>query len=474
MGYTENAKDILQAFYMGKIYPAIVCAMMFFSYMTATEVYVNVVNLVLLSIGLFVCDSIRPFIAVLPSYLYQFSMKTSMPTPEGLGALLSGTNLLLYIASFSLLAIALVTFFLRNGLLSRENLTSLPLKFSAIVLSAAFLVNGIFSDRYVFSSTIYGVIQIVTFFGIFYLFYLGLKNDDADGLVGYLSYVLSWVAVLIFADTLYLYITSSGEFITDGILNRGLIIYGWGNCNTAGQCAAAVIPICFLGVIKNRGYWFYILAATLSLASAYLSTSRNALLLGAFAYVVSLLICCFFGARKARTAITAGSIVAVLAVVMLIFKDTTFVILNQYIDRGMDSSGRFELWDYAVMLFKESPIFGKGFFGTYTETYHLEWGFPTMLHSTPLQLLAGTGVVGFVAYYFYRICTFVPFLKNPNIAKTMIGGSLLVILVGSLIDNFVFYIPHMLFYPVALAIVYKMEADGESSKLDYYNYITRW
>ena len=75
MGYTENAKDILRAFYMGKIYPAIVCAMMFFSYMTATEVYVNVVNLVLLSIGLFVCDSIRPFIAVLPSYLYQFSMK---------------------------------------------------------------------------------------------------------------------------------------------------------------------------------------------------------------------------------------------------------------------------------------------------------------------------------------------------------------------------------------------------------------
>ena len=397
-----------------------------------------------------------------------------MPTPEGLGNLLSGTNLMLYILSFSILGVALVTFFVKNGLVSKDNFKGLPLIFSSAVLSVAFLINGLFSDRYVFMSTVYGVIQIITFFVLFYLFYIGLKNDDADELAGHFSYVLSLVAILIFADTVFLYVTSKGEFITDGVLNRSLILYGWGNCNTAGACAAALIPACFLGAVKNRGYWFYILSATLALASAFLSTSRNAMLVGVLAYVVSLVICCFFGGKRLKIAITAGAVFSVLIALFFIFKDTTYIIFEQYLDRGFDSSGRFELWDYAFNLFKESPILGKGFYGTWTETYHLDWGFPTMLHSTPLQLLSGMGVVGFVAYYFYRICTLVPFFRTPTVEKTLIGGSVLVILVGSLIDNFIFYIPHMLFYPIALAIVYKIYNDGAESRRDYYNYITRW
>ena len=459
---------------MGRIYPVLVCSLMFLAYTTSTEVYINVVNLFLLSIGLLVCDSIRPFIAVLPSYLYQFSIKTNMPTPEGLGSLLSGTNLVLYIISFAVLGAALVTFFVKNRLICRESLKELPLTVSAVVLSVAFLTNGFFSDRYVFSSTVYGVIQIITFFGLFYLFYIGLKNDDANELAGHFSYVMALVAILIFADTIFLYITSEGDFITDGVLNRSLILYGWGNCNTAGQCAAALIPACFLGAARNRGYWFYILSATLALAAAFLSTSRNAMLVGVLAYVVSLVICCFFGGRKLKIAATAGAVFSVLIVLFFVFKDTTYIIFNQYIDRGFDSSGRFNLWDCAINYFKESPIFGKGFYGTWTETYHLEWGFPTMLHSTPLQLLAGMGIVGLVAYTFYRICTLVPFFRNPSLEKTMIGGSILVILVGSLVDNFVFYIPHMLFYPIALAIVYKICNDGAEHRRDYYNYITRW
>ena len=474
MGFFEKSAELLRSFYMGKIYPVTVVLLMFLSYTTATEVYINVVNVALLSIGLLVCDSIRPFIAVLPSYLYQFSVKTAMPTPEGLEYLLSGERLVLYIISFSILAVCLVVFFFKNGLLSGENLKKLPMPFAAILLSAAFLTNGLFSDRYDFSSTVYGIVQIITFFGIFYIFYLGIKNEDWEELVGYMAYVSALIAILIFADTVFLYANYHDTFIIRGRFERGLMLYGWGNCNTAGQCAAVMIPMCFLGVMRRNCTPFYFTAACLALASAFLSTSRNGMLVGSVAFVVCFVLSCFFGENRKSFAIFASAILGALAIFFFVFKDTTFLVLEQYFDRGFSDTGRFKLWSYAWEAFCESPVFGKGFFGLWTDTYHLEWGFPTMLHSTPLQILASMGAFGFAAYLIYRIFTLIPFFKRPNIEKVCLGISILIVLVGSLIDNFIFYIPHMLFYPIALAAAFKIYEDQDESFHDYYNYITKW
>ena len=183
MNLLERPKEILQGFFNGKIYPVVVVLLMFCAYTTSTEAYVNVINLLLLSVGLLVSDSIRPFIAVLPAYLYQFSVKTAMPTPEGLAALFSGTSLVLYVVSFSILALCLVIFFLKNKLLTKENLLSLPMPIAAIILALTMLPNGIFSDRYVGTSTLYGALEIFTLVGIFYIFYLGLKNDSHEEVV---------------------------------------------------------------------------------------------------------------------------------------------------------------------------------------------------------------------------------------------------------------------------------------------------
>ena len=97
-----------------------------------------------------------------------------------------------------------------------------------------------------------------------------------------------------------------------------------------------------------------------------------------------------------------------------------------------------------------------------------------MLHNTILQLLASSGIVGLVGYGVYRAASLVPFIRKPSLEKTMLGLSILIVLVGSLADNFVFYIPHMLYYPIALALAFKIYDDEGQRVRDYYHYILHW
>ena len=474
MSLLEKAKDTLQSFYMGKLYPVIVVLLMFCAYTTSTEAYINVINLLLLSVGLLFTDSLRPLIPVLISYLYQFSPKTAMPTPEGLEALFSGTSLYLYIISFSTLIVCFIIFFIKNKLLTLENLRSTPLLISGAVLLIGFIANGAFSDRFVFTSTLYGLLEVFTLVGIFYIFYVGLKNDNHEELVDYLAFVTALVAILVFADTIFLYATEYDVFIVNGRIERGLMLYGWGNCNTAGNCAVVLIPMCYWGVMKSKAPTFYFICASLAMAAAFLSTSRNALLVGGMLYVICFILCCFIGEKRLKFALFTTATLLILGLLFYFFKDTMLMIVKQYLDRGLNSNERLKLWEYAVEAFKESPILGKGFFGLWTDDYHLTWGFPTMLHNTPLQLLACSGVVGFVAYGFYRLATLTPFIKKPSLAKTLLGFSILAVLIGSLADNFVFYIAHMLYYPIALALAFKIFDDEEQGVRDYFNYILHW
>ena len=88
-----------------------------------------------------------------------------------------------------------------------------------------------------------------------------------------------------------------------------------------------------------------------------------------------------------------------------------------------------------------------------------------MAHNTFFQLLGSLGIVGLLAYGFYRFCSIRPFIKRPTYRKTMIGVAMLTVLGGSLLDNFVFYMLPMFNYAVLFAILYKLvEEEGEEKK----------
>ena len=74
--------------------------------------------------------------------------------------------------------------------------------------------------------------------------------------------------------------------------------------------------------------------------------------------------------------------------------------IETFLNRGMDSSERINLYKEAWALFKEHPIFGvgKGYVGTNIEpnAMGVYW-----FHSTIMQVLACMGIVGLVAYIYY-------------------------------------------------------------------------
>lgn len=448
--------DSLKRFFMGKIYPFFVVVLMFVSYVTSTEVYVNVINLFLLSLALLVCDSIRPLIAVLPAYLYQFSAKTAMPTPEGLKFLLSGRNLMLYIVSFSALAFALVIFFVKNRLLTKDKIKALPHPIVTVFLSAAFLLNGFLSETASFASFMYGVVQIVTFFGIFYIFFLGIENEDLGELMLHFAYVTALLSILIFADIAFFYATNFDAIVVNGKIVREELVFGWGISNTAGQLAAVLIPMCFFGVMKSSRPLFYTFSASLAFLSIFLSTSRNAILTGGVILICCIILASFIGEMRKKFRALLLICITVVAALLYFFKDLSAPIIDSFISRSSSMEERLRLWEYAFEEFKDSPVFGKGFYGLWTDFYSVDWGFPTMMHNTVLQILASMGLVGLAAYLLYRLRTLIPFVIKPTLEKTMLGMSLLVVVVGSLFDNFLFYIPHMLYYPIAMAIAFKI------------------
>jgi O-antigen ligase len=138
-------------------------------------------------------------------------------------------------------------------------------------------------------------------------------------------------------------------------------------------------------------------------------------------------------------------------------------LLGDYFARGFDSNGRYELWAIALKNFADCPIFGRGFSG-FESVHKLESGafahmgpMPTMAHNTLFELLSATGIVGTLAYGYYRVVSLIPVFKRPTLQKTMLALSLLVTLGGSLLDNFVFNLYPMYFAMVTLAMIHRAD-----------------
>ena len=448
----------LERFFMGRIYPVTVLILVLLGYVLGLEFYFNIISICALCVGLAVSHSIRPLIVVLLSYVYQLHKNHCPALPANSDYYFTRPRVGVVVLLFVFVGVALIYFLVSNRCITWQTLSSMPMKLPAAIMSLAFLANGAFGGDYTLASLAYGAIQIVAFFVVFYVFYLGFKNEDGGSLLEYFVYVSTLVALLLVVETGYVYV--SNDVIVEGIADKGEIEYGWGISNTAGQLMTALIPIIFVGAVRSKyASLLYFGAASVTLVATVLTMSRSAILFALPIYLICCFIACFFGEHKRqfRVITVLGSFAAAFFAVKLWSKLTVF--FEQLLERGLTDAGRFDLWEYAMDSFRQAPIFGKGFFGLHTDTYVVAEFFPEMMHSTPFQLLAAMGVVGLVAYAYYRLETVKLFIDYPSLSKTLVGISLLSLLGQSLLDNFIFYVQPMFHYSVALAIVCKINDD---------------
>ena len=448
----------IEKLYESKIYPPAIALLVALGHITATEFYCNILLLLSVSFGLLVCKRTLFMITPTVAFIYQIPLSHSPGFPTFSEYYFEGARLYILLALAALTLFCLQRRFVENmrGRLDKKTPLSLPL----IILSATLLLNGAFSAEWSVYSTVMGLVQVVSFFPVFYLFYFGLEGISAEELINYFCYATLCISFVLAAEMANMFITYEG-IISDGAIVKDKVNLGWGIWNPVGFSLTVLLPMLLFGAMRMSCPALYLSAAFLTYGGALLTMSRNALIFATLAFAVCLAIGSLFGKRKKLFRIT--TIVCIFAVItlLIVFGDKIAELFSRLFEQGISDNGRFDLWKIGIDNFLSSPIFGTGFFG-YGETDVFEAAsfIPTMAHNTVVQLLSATGILGLLAYGFYRVKTLIPLFRKPTLEKSMLYLPLLLLLGMSLLDNFVFYLYTVFYANAALAIIFRIE-DGE-------------
>ena len=131
-------------------------------------------------------------------------------------------------------------------------------------------------------------------------------------------------------------------------------------------------------------------------------------------------------------------------------------------EKFLYDNGRFDLWRTAVENFLEAPIFGKGFYGFGMGNVFASF-LPWLAHNTVLEFMSATGIVGTLAYLYYRISTAIPFIRRMSYDRLMLALPILITLGMSMIDNYVFHVYTTFIYTLCLAVAFKMQSEEKEN-----------
>jgi len=449
------------SFFNGRLYPVLVAAMVFLGHTLGIEIYLLPVNMLLFAAAMIATDTVRPLIVVLCTFLYQVPLAHTPGGPVWSDHYLTGIRPFFIGFSVVVIMLTVVYIIVKYKIFVNLKFRDTPLLLSSVLMGIAFMLGGAFSSSWRIEDLGWGFLQAILFPALFLVFYKGLtRESDLQELGAYVAYVSAVIGVLLALEMADLYIFGNDYYGTifdsSGSVIKDRIHLGWATWNPAGVAIAVLIPMIFYGVIKSKYTWAYILCAVFTYIAALMTFSRNALIFATLAFIASVVITCVCSKglrRKVFVLITVFGALIVLAGVVVLF-DKIVIFARDIFNRGFSDNGRFNVWRTAIENFKTAPVFGTGYYHFWSpELYNYSPAIPLMAHQTVLQLLSATGFVGLAAYLYYRLDSVEMFFCRPTLLKSMLGLSVLVLLLESLLDNFIFTIFPLFYYSVALAVV---------------------
>ncbi len=457
----SRVREELYSFFMGRYYPIAVAAVVTLGHITELEFYFNIINILLAVTALCICDSIRPLYIVFITFAYQVTKAHSPAIPAYSDYYFTGWRLPVVIILGAIALFGIVYFIVKNRLVFKLNLRKTRLLVPLLMLSAAFLLGGAFSETHSLRGFVFGATQVLIYLVLFMLFYLGLSEDErAEDTVDYLVYIALVVAYTLMAQMLHLFIF--GDAISGGGINKDNIHLGWATANPLGAIFVSLIPLLFYGAIKKKNGWLYLVTATLAWIFGVLTCSRNALLFGTLVYIACLVLACFKGGERRKRFIGLVSLGAVLCLVLAVFlREELGRIFQSFAEFGFDNNGRFKLWAQAWSLFCDNPLFGSGFFSIIDpDVYIAVEAMPTMAHNTIFELLASMGIFGLLAYAYYRFEILKMAFIRPSLQKSLLTLAVFTVALQSLLDGFIFFY-YPMFLPLASLAVLCRVCDRE-------------
>ncbi len=254
----------------------------------------------------------------------------------------------------------------------------------------SFLLSSIFSPFRAFS-----LINFLVLFFMFtiYMFFIG-EEFDGNKMEKFWDYFIFGTSLMAFAGiTVFFY---KGVYAETPFIGK----------NGLGTLLATVVPIIQWKIIKNseNKLWYY-LCLIITLIGLILTMSQGAIL-GLITGETLFFIC---GDKKAKKNILILTllglfILSIFLVRSLVVKDSLFSLFKTRIDPFSTSkTARIFIWKSAWNIFLDYPITGVGF-GSFSKIYPMykipeaiEENF-SFAHNLPLNLLAETGILGFLGF----------------------------------------------------------------------------
>lgn len=327
-----------------------------------------------------------------------------------------------------------------------------------LVLGGAYLVGGIFSSAYPdvgIKHILFALLQIAAVMLPYLLLCRGVDWYAASR--DYFAWTGFGVGCMLLGQLLWIYLTQ--DVIVNGSIIRDRIVTGWGMYNNMGIMLAMMIPFAFYLASRYHRGWIGTVAGTVFMVGVFLSCSRNAILFGSLGYLLCIFKTLSFAKNPAATkkVLIVAGITAVSAVA--VFHEQLLLLFTDILQREQgffDPNSRDLMYFNGLKLFAKYPIFGSSF---YPQVALWDWAsieefstlIPARWHSTLIQLLASTGIVGLAAYGYHTYQCVRLFAEDHSREKTFIACSLAVLVISSMIDCHFFNVGPVLFYSFGLA-----------------------
>ncbi len=211
-----------------------------------------------------------------------------------------------------------------------------------------------------------------------------------------------------------------------------------------------IIGIIFLSPYKSFRI-LGILALSACLVGMAVAKSRGGFIGCGMAFLVLLLVS---KPKFGMSVIIAGGIVAGLAVIaFLIFYPWDGTIAGMIPGRKEAVLDRLIIWGRAIEVFFNNPVFGVGF-GNFRDEVYATGGINLVVplgyeslhcHNTYLEVLTGTGILGFTSYITFLILCFSRLLKGWNERKGLPSDSFILGALGAMGAYMTFGMVDMLF-----------------------------
>ena len=448
----NNIKNKIINFYNGIFFPVFIALFIFISHTFEIDKFAVFALVPIVCVGFLFLNNIRFLLSPVLMFVFICSEKTFST-----GYLNTNFQLI----SSLILGLILVGFFIffvvKNKLYTNfSSIKSSKLLCGFLALSVAFLLNGFFdfgeykSGNIIFAIGLVGAICLV-----FVIFFIGLDYSKEN--VDYFIFVLYLTSILILFEALLMYIFDA--VYVDGKLVKESIVLGWGMWNNLGGILTLLLPVHFYyASTKKHGYIFYG-TAIISYIFIVLSLSRSSLLVASLLFAICAILSIIKGDNRKTNLIITVSLVLIGIVGAIIFRNKISNILNDYINRGFDDNGRFDMYKYGLNEFLSHPIFGSGF----ANGYKIDFGHGMPIyryHNTIIQMLASCGAIGIVAYVFHRVQTIICFVKGrKTLSNIYLFLMILGLLLTSLLDNHFFNIYPTFFYSIALVFIEKSQKE---------------